>query len=159
MNDLKPLRDILYDILVSGDDSGDQITATQKMAVALSNAVRKDGVNVIQLQNVVNQKVIQKVTEALRFLDRHMEESLLTSQNVAEAEIIEDERPEDTLLELIYSAFDKKMSLIAFTRHMQERYVAEAVSSMGRKEAKKLLGIREPKLKQIIGGENGNDSI
>jgi hypothetical protein len=157
MSDLRSLRDILYDILLSGEDSRDQINATQKMAVAMSNAIRKDGVNVIQLQNVVNQKVIQKVTEALRFLDRHTEESLLASQNVAEAEIVVDEQPEDTLLELIYSALDKKMSLIAFTRHMQERYVAEAVASMGRKEAKKILGIREPKLKQIIGGEeNGN---
>lgn len=154
--DLQPLKDILYEILLSGkeENSGDNIALNQKMAVALSNPLRKEGVNIIQLQNVVNQKVIEKVTEALRFIDRHIEESVLSSQNVAEAEII-DKEPEDTLLELIYSALDKKMSLVAFTRHMQERYVVEAISSMGKEEAKRVLKIREPKLRQITGGKNG----
>lgn len=148
-SNLMPLKNIMYDILNAGDDGGDDVRANQQMAVQLSNTVRKEGTNIIQLQSVVSSKVINKVTEALKYIDALAARSLPEPQDVTEVTITESP---NEVTELIYQCLDRKMSLVAFNKMMAERYCSEAVNSMGEQKAKQVLQIREPKLKKIIGG-------
>lgn len=77
MTRFKDLRNILYELMLAthddgndGDNGRQDVAANQSMGVNLTSAVKKDGVNIIQLQNV---KAIGKITthvvEALRELD------------------------------------------------------------------------------------------
>lgn len=67
--DVGALRNILYEILTAEDEGPSSINATQQMGVSLSNAVKKDGVMIVQLQSVVNKVIVKKVVEALTLLD------------------------------------------------------------------------------------------
>lgn len=148
--DLLPIRNLLYEILLAGDDTGEaDIKATQQMAVNLSKKVKEGGVSIFQLQSVVNKQVIQKVTEALRLMDTYTQAALPEPDDVQDAEVTEP----NEIMDLIYSCLDKKMSLVAFCNHMAERYCAEAIASMGEVEARKTLKIRKKKMLELTTGE------
>lgn len=72
MNNLTDLKEILYTMLETiGEQSDGQtdIKAFQNMGVELSNAVQKNGVNIVQVQSVVNIKLVPQITKALRLCD------------------------------------------------------------------------------------------
>jgi hypothetical protein len=93
------LRNTLYRLLEAAtqdDGNGDNnVQAHQAMGVQLTNAMRKDGVNIIQLQNV---KAIGRVTsttvQALRELDAlevgYTEAQLLPAPEVHQAVTVEE---------------------------------------------------------------------
>lgn len=151
--DLTPVRNILYDILTAEhDDKGNngEVTAAQSMGVNLTNAVKKDGVNIIQLQSVVNVKVIKKVTDALRFLDDAQKQ--IEKECVIEAEVEKEEvkalpSPQpDFLIEML----DKRATLKDFVEVAERKYIAEAVTRFGDTEAMRLLNIRKTRVEKAL---------
>jgi hypothetical protein len=142
---LVPLRQIFYDILLSGNE-GNDVKANQQMAVSLSNSVRKDGVNIIQLQSVVNNRIIEKVTEGLKYID--------TMPVLPEPEPVEEDS--NSLEQTIHGCLDKGMSLESFLDHMAGNYCTEAVAVFGANQAKEVLNVRGPKLARLTGGHSGD---
>lgn len=68
---MEEVKQILFEIITSGgDDEEDQsIKAVQQMGVSLTNAVAKNGVNIIQVQSIVQKKVIEKAVKALQIIN------------------------------------------------------------------------------------------
>ena len=136
------LRNILYEILTAGVDSEpSDITALQNMGVSLSPAVNKQGTNIIQIQSVVNNKVITKVTEALKLLD------IIDAQ--AEPELVlEAEIPSSipNIREFIEERLEREMSLTGFLRFMEVLYIMIAIETLGETETKRVLRVREQRI-------------
>jgi hypothetical protein len=73
---IEEVKQLLYEIIATGDDDEEQsIKAVQQMGVSISNAVLKNGVNILQLQNITQKKVINKAVKALQILDAHAHEA------------------------------------------------------------------------------------
>ena len=74
---LSPIKQLLYDLLSANNQADEtSIAANQQLGVSMTNAVKKDGVNIIQLQNVISHKVITSAVEALKLLDQIQNEAL-----------------------------------------------------------------------------------
>lgn len=68
VRDLKP---IIYEIIKAATCSNDNaISATQNLGVNISNSMKKDGVNIIQLQNVNGESIIPRLIDALQLIDK-----------------------------------------------------------------------------------------
>jgi hypothetical protein len=63
------VKRLLYEIITTGEDAEQSIQAVQQMGVSITNAVSKRGINIIQLQNVVQAKVIQNAVKCLQLID------------------------------------------------------------------------------------------
>jgi len=90
------LKDSLYQILQESTTPAEQdkdVSLTQTLGVSLTSAIKKDGVNIIQLQNHVdNRQLAVNVIEALRTVDS-LHEALLTGQcKVRPAQITADQQ-------------------------------------------------------------------
>jgi hypothetical protein len=73
---IEEVKQLLYEIIATGDDDEEQsIKAVQQMGVSMSNAVLKNGVNILQLQNITQKKVINKAVKCLQILDAHAHEA------------------------------------------------------------------------------------
>lgn len=152
------LRDILYSILTSddADNNGVSQSITQQLGVAVSNAMRKEkSINVIQVQAVVNQKIINKVIDALKLLDSGPE--LIQAEDEVklidvQPEYIEEEKPkyESTIVDLIDDSLDKKVTLNDFKESIGERYAAEAINQYGPEEARKILRLKPKTIKLMM---------
>ena len=134
--DLLPLREILYTILTGVTEEQTDIKANQQMGVQLSSAVKKDGVNIIQLQNVISQKVISSVTEALRFLDVQASVPALPMPETLESFMTECLRGES----------DLKL----FMKKMEQLYIRCAVNQLGAIGAKRILKIRQIRVEEAL---------
>jgi hypothetical protein len=67
---LSAIKEILFDLLSDSVKDTSNVTAQQNLGVQLSNAVKKEGVVIIQNQNVeVLNVIIPKVIQALRIID------------------------------------------------------------------------------------------
>jgi hypothetical protein len=62
-------KQLLYEIITTGENAEQSIKAVQQLGVSITNAVAKNGVNIIQLQNVVQNKVIKNAVKVLQLLD------------------------------------------------------------------------------------------
>ena len=51
-NEIAGLKSTLFEVLEAGVQQDPEITATQQLGVQMTNAVRRDGVTIIQNQNV-----------------------------------------------------------------------------------------------------------
>ena len=71
INDLKfVLYGILEALAVEADTAQNDVKAFQNMDVGVSNAAKKDGVSIVQIQQVnVNLKLIPQVINALKLVD------------------------------------------------------------------------------------------
>jgi hypothetical protein len=67
-------KQLLYEIITTGENAEQNIKAVQQLGVSITNAVAKNGVNIIQLQNVVQNKVIKNAVKCLRLLDARKDE-------------------------------------------------------------------------------------
>lgn len=64
------LRDILLGMLESAFQQNSDVAATQQMGVNLSNSIRKDGVVIIQNQNVeVYSRIVPQIVRAIKICD------------------------------------------------------------------------------------------
>jgi hypothetical protein len=69
MQSITEVKMLLMDVLESAFQSGD-VTATQQLGVNMSNAVKRDGVVIIQNQNVeVYARIMPTMVKALRMCD------------------------------------------------------------------------------------------
>lgn len=92
MKDLMQVKEILYDILLQSDDAHDAVAVNQQMGVSLTNAVRKDGVNIIQYSQI-SKNVVSGVAKALRAIDMIQETDKFNFISThIEAKVIEDKR-------------------------------------------------------------------
>lgn len=148
---LEKVKSILYDVLTA-DDNGQNnlepvIKATQNMGVTVSSAVMKNGVNVFQLQNVVHQKVIKNVVEALRVIDRIDSlpipvEPLLIQESSSEYQ--------KTLEEEIEEALDNEVSYSSFIKEIGQQFIFAAIKRHDvLKEAAIAIKISYSKLMQV----------
>lgn len=71
---VKDLKPIIYNILTSLSNGNEAVKAAQNMDVQLSAAMKRDGVNIVQIQNVQLETVIPQLIDALKMIDQ-LEES------------------------------------------------------------------------------------
>lgn len=129
------LREVLYNILnASGEVDGEQpgLQVNQQMGIAFSKAVQKDGVNIIQLQNVVNRQVISHVTLALRMLDTYQKDMV----PVITHEVKEKKEPN-----LYEESLRAGVDMDTFLLKMERDYLDTALSLYGKRKAKNRLGL------------------
>lgn len=149
---IEKVRDLLYDVLTAGDSDGQGdidpvIKATQNMGVSLSSAVTKNGgVRIYQMQNVVHQKVIKNVVEALKMIDR--------LPRLPEPVIIETlPEPEDqqkSLGDEIEDALDNEVSYPTFLAMVGRQFVHAAITRHETtKETAEAIKISYSKLMQV----------
>ena len=130
-SDLMTLKENMYDILDMEDDDKDEtnITANQGMGVQLTNAMKKDGVNIIQMQNVVNKKVTTNVVKSLRLIDK------LMMGNIQTTSVTEAKKPNritmEHVLQVIEWLANKNLSLKNLDQLIRGMYVQEMVSKLG----------------------------
>jgi len=114
MNDLMQVKEILYDILLQPDNAHENVSVNQQMGVSLTNAVRKDGVNIIQYSQI-SKNVVSGVAKALRTIDMIQETDKLSFiSNHIKTKVIEDKR---THLEI---ALDEILSKEMSWKEMKE---------------------------------------
>ena len=63
------IRELLYGILTGAVEGMGDLQVNQQLDLAISKAVQKEGVNIIQVQSVQMYNVISSVTKALKMLD------------------------------------------------------------------------------------------
>lgn len=129
------LKQLLFSILESAYQTPD-ISATQQMGVNMSNAVKKDGVVIIQNQNVeVYAKVIPAVVKALKMCDA------IQVPNVSEVIEIE-HNPVDPIESCCKQFYDNETKWIDMQDIMKARYLEYVISKFPSKSmAAKWLGI------------------
>ena len=128
---LEQLKSILYEVITADDSDGQNnlepmIKATQQMGVSVSSAVTKNGgVRIFQLQNVVQQKVIKNVVNALRLIDSM--ELALPEPTVIDV-VPEDDKKEErkTLGDEIEEALDNESSYAEFLSEVGRQFVFAA---------------------------------
>lgn len=139
------IRSILYDILTAGSDSEPiDIKAMQNMGVALSPAVSRQGTNIIQLQSVVNSKVINKVTDALKMIDTAEADD--RTVEVLEAEEVPKLPEPETLQSMVEEKLDNDTTLKDFISYMESFYILKAIEYLGEDDAKRILKIRKQRV-------------
>lgn len=158
MVDLIEIRQKLYDILTADDeDRPSPINATQNMGVAMSNAIKKEGVTIIQMQNVVSKTIIHHVTEALRLLDTmELEQRII---EVEEAEVDEVPQIEDTratVEDFFNVAIDSGLSLDDLCKRIGGMYLLAMLDRYAEGEARRRLKIRQPRFDALL-EETKND--
>ncbi|MCP4156687.1 MAG: hypothetical protein GY757_53735 [bacterium] len=159
--EITPIKGLLYDILNAGTQDDGDVSVKQRMDVALSSAVRKDGVNMIQFQNVVTNKIVLKVTEALQILDRAMLDAptleaatmTITAPDLPETEEeVKEIAPENDLDLIMDQHLQGDVRLDEFLALMSGRYVAQALEHFNNKKgvAQTHLGISNVRLNRIM---------
>ncbi len=128
--ELSKLKDFMYDILEIEDDDQqkDSIVANQGMGVQLSNAMKKDGVTIVQMQNVVNKKVTTNVVKSLRLIDKLLDNSrsIEIEQTTPAPQITLDH-----LIQVIAWLADKGLKMKDFDNLMRGLYCREQIKVEG----------------------------
>lgn len=141
---MQAIREAIYTILTSANDQKPpEATLTQNNAVALTSAVKKDGVTIINNQSVVVQNITLAAVEMLRALD-----GLPLPDRVVEAEIEKVDGPYNGATAFLEDCFDKRMSLRQVTSKVGDLYT-QFVSDYNdgdEEETRKMLGVRKTKL-------------
>ena len=122
------------------------------MGVSVSSGMSKNGIKIFQLQNVVQQKVIGHVVEALRVIDAMG----TMPEHVVGMKVLDVVEPKEecqaSLSDLIQDALDKKTGCFDFLKEVEVDYVAAAMERHDSyKEAAKALQISYSKLMQVRG--------
>jgi len=132
---LAKIRKSIYQIIeMKPASSGNMdISMDQKMNLALSNAVKKDGVNIIQLQNMeIIQATISNAMDAIRILDE-----IQFAPNVID--VVPQEEPDDaipfeSIKELLITFIRNGITYKDFISAMKRAYVLCAISEFPTKK-------------------------
>lgn len=150
MGALLPIRQVLYDILTADNGGQGNINMNQKLGVEMSNAIRKDGVTIVQAQSCVNQVVINKVAQAMRLIDE-------LEPHFLEAEIVDTEPKQlpapVTFDEFILQQLTAGVSLADFAEDTARHYVRSAVEHYGSEVACRRLRIRTKRMEALVHAE------
>jgi len=77
-SELVELKELMYDTLTLEESNATDeksIAAHQNMGVQLTNAVKKEGVTIVQMQNVINKQVTINLVKALKLIDKLQDNS------------------------------------------------------------------------------------
>jgi hypothetical protein len=148
---IQDLKVVLFSIMEDAFLPSD-INATQQMGIQLSNAVKREGVLIIQNQNVeVYARIIPRVVKAIRLCD---DISLANHYEKPMVEIEKKEPPEDPVEECCSFLFDQNTKWEAMQKMMRYRYLEYVTSKFKTKiEAANMLGIGPTYLSKLSQGD------
>ena len=150
INDLKQL---LFSILESAYQTPD-ITATQQMGVNMSNAVKKEGVVIIQNQNVeVYARIVPAVVKAIKMCD--------TIQTQQIPDIIEIEHhPTDPIEACCKQLYDENFRWQDMQDYMKLKYLTYVLGKFNTKAAAaKWLGVGPTYLSKLTREDKEDEPI
>ena len=132
---LMDLKNVLYEMLTTltqnGNKQDDPVQVTQQLGVQMSKAVQKDGVNIIQLQNVHMSLVVPHLIEGMKLIDElafELPKEFVQVKQITHAPIQiepidadeeEDDDPIDTCCKFLY---DQKIQWKEMQELMKARY-------------------------------------
>lgn len=121
--DLVALKNLLYDTLAADDEesTSTDITASQNLGVSLTNAIKKDGVQIFQLQSVVSKKVTNNIVKSLKIVDKLQDQERLPVSTSKELTM-------DHVIQVIEWLASKKLPLKKFDKLMRGLYVTKVLS-------------------------------
>ena len=142
------IRPLVYEVLkaITCDEQEESdLTIKQNMGVALTNTIKKEGVNIIQLQNVRVSNAIPKIIEVLEMLDalEHIPPVLLEAETVEQIPAPSLD-PIDILCEFAYK---RKMDWKTISNILKIRYCDYAKIRSG-DGAYELLGLARSTIHQ-----------
>jgi len=134
---MNEMRELLLEILENVFKAPD-VTATQQMGVSLSNTIKKDGVVIIQNQNVeVLSHIVPLITKGLRLCD---EPIMITQEPKQEIlQITEAKTPVIDYCRYLYDLNTNWEDMQTFTKDAYMSFVIEKYKTKA--EAAKFLGI------------------
>jgi len=164
-DEVEELKETLYQMLTVDPNDERDVKIGQKMDVALSPAIKRDGVNIIQLQNVDN-RITTNVVEALKITDR-LQSTLMTGTRRLKPSIEKDLKQQietleqqiarhngddviditpkqiehkDPIKDIVSGFFNDGTTMREFLNEMKKEYVKYAldVSSSDKEAAEKL---------------------
>ena len=163
--DLGTLRNAVYEIVTPPpEQSIPDINQTQNMGVALTNSMKKEGVNIVQIQQTVNVHVINTSIKALKIIDNiqnkisgaskqdiiieklHMEiEGLKEQLQISNDSIKQLDVPRivnDAIADMASAAYEEKLNLDELTAVVRKEYLIHLCEkNMTTKEIAKFLGV------------------
>ena len=143
----KSLREAVYSILTSANDQkAPDVALTQNNAVAISSAVKKEGVTIINNQSVVVQNITLAAIDMLRELDELKPEKPV--EIAVEAEVEKDEGPYNGATEFLEDCFYKRLTLrqvVDTVTDLYTRFVGD-FNNGDEEETRKMLGVRKTRM-------------
>lgn len=153
VSEIASLKSTLFEVLEAGVQQDPEITATQQLGVQLTNSVKRDGVTIIQNQNVqVMSKIVPLMVKALKYCER-IESSygqFLQARVSADTEVIEVSQPQDKLVYTVQDEsvedddpienccqdfFEREVQWEDFQDEMKQRYLAYVSKQFQTKKA------------------------
>lgn len=153
MNEIirQKIRNALYDILTGSADQQSDGSVVQNMGLNLSNAVRKDGVNIIALQSANIHRVTVTVTQALKLLDQDQIETIEALPEPVVVEAIQAPVDHDNIYRIVETNLFDQVSLDDFITWITALYVKEAKKHcITKTELQRKLGVTYQRLKKIL---------
>ena len=149
---LGKLKELMYNIITCEPETKDPtVAANQGMGVQLSPNMKKDGVNIIQVQNVNNYKITSIAINSLRLIDEIVQHTIVNK--VESKQITPDNNNDDHnhnqitmehVIQVIEWLADKNYDLKFFDRLMRGLYAKEIVDRTGSTiKAAKILGVSQ----------------
>lgn len=130
------LKPVLYELLTNAcmQDSGASGEITQNLGVSLTNAVKREGVNIIQIQNVKLDSIVPQIVVALKMVDQLVQREAITVKQIemkeeeVEAKAIEHvpkdvDDDTDPIEELCDFMYEQKMNWNKVSDLIKVRYV------------------------------------
>lgn len=149
---LMELKSILFSILEESFKQSD-VTATQQMGVNLSNSIRKDGVVIIQNQNVeVYARIVPNIVKSIKLCDLINENRVLIPEKTETIDITEvvDNDDTDPIKECCEWLFENKIGWIEMQELMRKRYMNHVISQFKTKaDAAKFLKVGSTYLSKL----------
>lgn len=148
MNEISNIKPIIYDIFKLLSSSNDcAIDATQNLGVSLTNSVKKEGVNIIQIQNVKSESVIPKLIDVLQILDQvDTAPKMIPHQDAEVIQIEASDNPIDNMAQYI---IDNKINVKRISDILKIRVYDLLVTDLTQENALKEMGITRGAISQI----------
>lgn len=142
--DIKLLKPLLYDLLMSACETqpnDNAVSMKQGMGVNLSNSVKKEGVNIIQIQTARLDTMVPKLVEAMQMVDMLVEGQQAMIQKreqpimlEATCEKIEDVDEQDVIERFCEAMYEDEKKLQEIKDLIVVRYVEYLESRLGTKK-------------------------
>ena len=139
------MREAVYSILTSANDQkAPDVALTQNNALTLTNAVKKDGVTIINNQSVVVANITLTAIDMLRELDALP----LACTAEAEVEVTEERSPYNGATEFLEECLHKRLSLRQVTEKITDLYTrfVSDFNDGDEEETRKMLGVRKTRM-------------
>jgi hypothetical protein len=152
---ISELKQLLFSILESAYQTPD-VSATQQMGVNMSNAVKKEGVVIIQNQNVeVYARIVPAVVKAIKMCDNIPDIIQIEHTPMVPANETIDYDPIEECCKLLY---DNETKWQDMQEVMKKRYLEYVVSKFPTKKmAAKWLGVGPTYLSKLIKEEKKDE--